>query len=35
MKFGWCTTGHHSDCSKQFVDWNKKDNVCDCECHSG
>lgn len=29
-KFGWCLDGHHSRCSKVFVQYNLN---CNCNCH--
>lgn len=33
MKFGWCVTGHHSDCRKMYIDWNEIKQECNCNCH--
>lgn len=29
-KFGWCITGHDSDCIVEFADGSNK---CGCDCH--
>lgn len=29
-KFGWCTTGQHSSCTKKTA---STDVICTCECH--
>jgi hypothetical protein len=34
IKFGWCVTGHHSDCRKMYIDWQQVKQVCDCGCHN-
>ena len=31
-KFGWCITGHDSDCIVEFADGS---NRCACNCHDG
>lgn len=33
VKFGWCTTGHHDTCRKEFLDWNNVQQECSCKCH--
>jgi hypothetical protein len=32
-RFGWCGSGHHKECRVSFVDWNKNEIRCSCECH--
>ena len=31
--FGWCMTGQHEGCRVAYVDWNKTEQLCSCECH--
>lgn len=32
-KFGWCASGHDELCRVSFIDWNKVEQFCSCECH--
>ena len=34
VPFGWCITGHHSDCRVEYLDWNDKQRSCCCDCHN-
>jgi hypothetical protein len=36
MLFGWCSTGHHTECRKMYVDsFSGTEHVrkCECDCH--
>lgn len=33
QRFGWCQTGHHSECVENFV-FEGSEVTCACGCHS-